>query len=486
MCYRLHGLLCKLVEHVRHAASASLALKGLVVLVGDGHSEEDAGSAAASTDEVREDREQADGHAANEGRGGHSGAEGVTEVLVGAGWGELPALVSLASRHLDGVLARHPDPHVRKETARDDDEGDVKEHLEGVDEDGREGGGGGDVVREAASGARVALGVFGPRAEEGDDGVAAEAAVEDLEHKVQVGHEGGLEDDGHVARVKELDVEIPRHVAARLVLELKGDLPPLEVDDNDRHDDGGDEVGNVGEGLAVESVTDGGELVGASEEHVEQGDDGAMELGATADVERRGAEGVPHNGLAHVGRDEERDGRTESVSLLEQVIEHHDDETGEGKLEDDQDGVDGTKIGNVSVHSREDVGHSLGKDDDEGEELLGGVEEATILVSLHRDLDETSTLDELHDGRGSHDGGDTQLHEGPSVRGHDHAKPVKWIGGALLVDAVKRHLRAHQKDKQASSCPHQSLKSRDSLALLRSLDVRDEAHHRLDKLDNTE
>ena len=42
---------------------------------------------------------------------------------------------------------------------------------------------------------------------------------------------------------------------------------------------------------------------------MEEGDDGAFELGASAGVDGGGREGLPHDRLADVGRDEQRDPR---------------------------------------------------------------------------------------------------------------------------------------------------------------------------------
>jgi hypothetical protein len=54
---------------------------------------------------------------------------------------------------------------------------------------------------------------------------------------------------------------------------------------------------------------------------VEEGDDGALELGAAARVDGGGRERLPDDGLADVGGDEQGDARAKSVPLLQQLIQ---------------------------------------------------------------------------------------------------------------------------------------------------------------------
>ena len=70
----------------------------------------------------------------------------------------------------------------------------------------------------------------------------------------------------------------------------------LEIDDHRKDKDGGDEVHEVGEVLAVECLPQGSDLVGAGGQQVEQRDDGALELHSCYGGERgqlRAAPGIP-------------------------------------------------------------------------------------------------------------------------------------------------------------------------------------------------
>ena len=78
--------------------------------------------------------------------------------------------------------------------------------MEGVGEDLRESGGGRDVVAETTDGERLA-GVFVcvPGTKERNEDVGGEFFVQDLGDEEHVGHQRGLEDDGHVGGVEQFD-----------------------------------------------------------------------------------------------------------------------------------------------------------------------------------------------------------------------------------------------------------------------------------------
>ncbi len=61
--------------------------------------------------------------------------------------------------------------------------------------------------------------------------------------------------------------------------------------------------------LAVEGLLERAHLVVARRQQMEERNDGALELSAAARVYGRRAERLPHDRLANVGRNEERDTR---------------------------------------------------------------------------------------------------------------------------------------------------------------------------------
>jgi len=55
---------------------------------------------------------------------------------------------------------------------------------------------------------------------------------------------------------------------------------------------------------------------------MEERDDRTLELGTAAVVDGRGGESLPHDVLADVGGDEQRDSRAKTVALLQKLILH--------------------------------------------------------------------------------------------------------------------------------------------------------------------
>ena len=81
----------------------------------------------------------------------------------------------------------------------------------------------------------------------------------------------------------------------------------LEVDDNAKDEDGCHEAHEVGEVLPVEGFLDATDLVRARGQQVEESDDRTLKLGPTTRVDGGWTEGLPDDGLTHVGSNEEGD-----------------------------------------------------------------------------------------------------------------------------------------------------------------------------------
>jgi hypothetical protein len=115
---------------------------------------------------------------------------------------------------------------------------------------------------------------------------------------------------------------------------LDGDLDSesLKVDDEGEDGDCRDEVHDVGESFTVEGLLERTTLVVPSEEKVEQGDESTFEFGSSTSVDRRRGEGFPHDRFANIGRDEEVDSGTESVTFLKEFVEEDDDQGGDDEL----------------------------------------------------------------------------------------------------------------------------------------------------------
>lgn len=172
----------------------------------------------------------------------------------------------------------------------------------------------------------------------------------------------------HVAGVEETDGVRP--ALASEAVRLDGDLDPetLEVDHEGEDGDGRDEVHHVRETLAVEGLLERARLVVPREHEMEKRDQRALKLGSTARVDGGGGEGLPHDRLADVGRDEEVDAGPESVALLEELVEQDHDQRRNDELEDEEETHSRAEVGGEAVQAREDVDGCLAKRDDHGED----------------------------------------------------------------------------------------------------------------------
>ena len=90
----------------------------------------------------------------------------------------------------------------------------------------------------------------------------------------------------------------------------------LEVYDHCKNEHCGQQVHQVRQILAVECLTKGAHFVIASGQQVEEGDDGALKLRASTRVHSGRREGLPDDGLANVGGNEQGNSRTESIAFL--------------------------------------------------------------------------------------------------------------------------------------------------------------------------
>mmetsp|Transcript_17262 Transcript_17262/g.50153 ORF Transcript_17262/g.50153 Transcript_17262/m.50153 type:complete len:262 (-) Transcript_17262:361-1146(-) len=255
-----------------------------------------------------------------------------------------------------------------------------------------------DVIRDSSHGEGFSstLHVL-PLAQESDEDVGRSAVVQETGDKVQVGHQRGLKNNGHVGGVEQFDGVGALLSAVFLILDGKIDPPSLEVDDHDEYQHRRHEVGQVGKILAVQRLLESADLVSAGDEQMEECDDGALELSPPSRVECGGTERLPHNVLANVGRNEERNARSQSVPLLEELVEGQHDQTGEEELGDDQQGVSGPDGGEVAVHSGDDVRNGLSNSDENSKELLRALEEGPILLDVVIHLNDSRSREQLHD-----------------------------------------------------------------------------------------
>ena len=71
------------------------------------------------------------------------------------------------------------------------------------------------------------------------------------------------------------------------------------------------------------------------------------------------AEALPEEGLADVSGDEQGDSAADSITFLEHLIEHNDNNTSEGELNNNKKSVSSTDILQATVHARPNVSKRL-------------------------------------------------------------------------------------------------------------------------------
>jgi hypothetical protein len=292
--------------------------------------------------------------------------------------------------------ARDLNPGLGEESAGNKHKRDVNSCVDGVKERLLEVQGRRHVVGD--TGRSVELGgtlTRLPDTKKLDEDVVREAGVQHLTDKEDVGGQSGLEHDGHVGGVEETDGVGTTH--ATLAGGLDGDLntETLEVDDSSEDNKGGEQVHHVGQVLAVESLTESTLLVGPGQEKVEERDDGTLEFWATTSVDGCGGERLPDNGLADVGRNEERDTAAETVALLKQLVEENNDETGDDKLDNQENADTGAEVAGLAVETSKNVDTSLAEGENNSEELLGSLVELTVGLEVKVDVNEVGASKEL-------------------------------------------------------------------------------------------
>lgn len=98
---------------------------------------------------------------------------------------------------------------------------------------------------------------------------------------------------------------------------------------------------------------------------MKQSDNSTLEFRSAAGVNGSGGERLPDDALANVGGDEERDTRPQTVTLLEELIEKDDNETGNNELEDEEKADTGTKVARLSVETSQNIHSSLSERKDD-------------------------------------------------------------------------------------------------------------------------
>lgn len=359
------------------------------------HGKKNTSTAAEGTEKVRGDGETSNAGTTEGGGGGDDTLQLLVHALLTVTRHDETLVLELLG-NITGSGARNLNPGLGEEGTGDKHEGDVDGSVDRVEESLLEVERRRHVVSDTGSSVELGGSLTGlPDSEELDEDVLGEAGVQHLGDKEDVGAESGLQHDGHVGGVEEADGVGTAHTT--LAGRLDGDLnaEALQVDDSGEDEESGQEVHDVGQVLTVESLVQSALLVGPGEEKVEESDDSTLELGATTGVDGRGGEGLPHNGLANVGSDEQRDTAAETVALLEELVKQNNNETSNDELDNQENTDAGTEVTGLAVKTSQDVNAGLAEGENDGEELLSGLVKLAVGLQVEVDVDEVGTGEEL-------------------------------------------------------------------------------------------
>lgn len=234
-----------------------------------------------------------------------------------------------------------------------------------------------------------------PDTEKTDEEVVRETGVKGLRDQEDVGAESRLQHDGHVGGVEEADGVRTAH--ATLTGGLDGDLntEALEVDDSSEDEESRKQVHDVRQVLAIECLAQRTLLVGPCEQEMEERNDCTLEFRTTAGVDGGRGERLPHDRLADVGCDEERDTAAKAIALLQKLIEKDDNKTSNDELDNEKDTDASTEVAWLAIKTSQDVDASLAEGEDDSKELLGGLVELAVGLEVKVDINEVGTSKEL-------------------------------------------------------------------------------------------
>ena len=269
-----------------------------------------------------------------------------------------------------------------------------------------------------------------------------------MRQEKQVGHQGRVQDDGNVGRVKQLDGVGLGPAAHLAMLDGQVHAKALEVDDHHEHQHRGQQVGDVGQVLAIKRFLQGAHLVAARDEQVEQGQDGALKLGAAARVDGGRRQRLPHNRFANVGGNEQRDARTKAVALLQQLVQQQHQNARKEQLDDDHQRVANAQVGHGPIHAGQHVRNGLHNGDDQAKQLLRAVEQLAVGLLALVHLDQLGARQQLHHQAGRDNGRNAQLHERAAVGRQDDAHPVERVRTATRVQCVVREKEGGGRDAE--------------------------------------
>jgi len=314
--------------------------EGLEGGVDGGDGEEDTGTRADGTHKVSSDGESTDAETTEGGGGGDVAVEVGDGGFVTVTFDHHVLVLELFGDVLGGG-AGDVDPGLGEEGARAEDEDDVDEGVEGISADFAEGGGRRDVVRNTRHWDRLSLvvRVLLPRSQQSHHRVR-EVLVQQLREEEQIRHQRRLQNNRNIRRVEQLD-RIRSHRSLRS-LRRNRDIhaESLEINHRTEHQNRRQQIRHVRQSSSVKRLLQRTRLILSRHQQMEHRNHCSFILRSSWASARHRRKGLPDDRLADVRRNKQRNRTSQSVSLLQQLIQQDHQDTGNKQLNHNQHRVD--------------------------------------------------------------------------------------------------------------------------------------------------
>lgn len=346
-----------------------------------------------------------------------------------------------------GSLSRDFNPGSAEECTWANNEKNVDNSMDRISNGFKESPGWGDVIDQTSNRCKLALSSsFLPVAENTSHESSLEIPVKHLGEEIQVGYQGGLQDDGDVRCVEQSD-RIRSLWWSFVIAQSQINVESLEENDDQENQCGCQQVADVGQITSEKSILNCIKTVASEDCTIKKLNNWTfiLFLGELCGTEwiRDGRETAPKNSLSHVDSNEQTGSRTsDSVSLRDDIVQKHGNDGCECELKDNEDSISSSDFIKTSVHSWPGVSESLSESNENTDKFLSTIKEFFLFSDVLINLDKFSSGEQLHNHGGGDDGGDTQLHKRTSVGGQDDSDPIERIWSGLLDNTVEWDLTA--------------------------------------------
>ena len=129
----------------------------------------------------------------------------------------------------------------------------------------------------------------------------------------------------------------------------------MEEDNNEENKDSCKDMVNIRKTSSLESILKGHYFVGVFDQRVEEVDNRTFILIVLPDPHCNWTKALPKERLADIRRNKQRDTTANTITVLEHLIKHDDDNPSKTQLEDDKNSVSSSNILKITIHSRVDI-----------------------------------------------------------------------------------------------------------------------------------